>query len=115
MASTLPQPIHCTASGAKLLAPMTDAATCERFVAAYAKASGAKVIMSKSHPTDGLDVELRFSPHGVATVAVTQMRGGRPSMPASFNLAVSDRPFNAEDIDRLAAGAAAGLRTSSPR
>lgn len=112
MASTPPLPIHCTASGAKLLAPITVAATCERFVAAYAKASGANAIISKSRPSDGLDVELRFLRHGVATAAITQMRGGRPLAPVSFNLAVSDRPFNADDIDRLAASAAEGLRRS---
>lgn len=112
MASTPPQPIHCTASGAKLLAPMTEGATCARFVAAYAKASGAKAVMSRSRPSNGFVVDLRFLPHGVATAAVTRLRGGRASTPVSFNLSVSDRPFNADDIDQLAATAAAGLRTS---
>lgn len=113
MASTPPLPIHCAASGTKLLAPMTEAATCARYIAAYARASGTKAVMATSRPADGLDVELRLLAHGVATAVVTPMRGGNPSAPVSFNLAVSDRPLVAEDIDQLAANTAAGLRAAT--
>lgn len=110
MGNMPPLQIHCTASGTKLLAPMTEAAACTKFVAAYAKARGTKAFAADSRPTDGLDIELRFLPHGVAMAIVTQMRRSSPSSPVTFNLAVSDRPFNAEDIDQLAANTAAGLK-----
>lgn len=111
MASTPPLPIHCAAAGTKLLAPLTATAVCQRFVAAYAKASGSRAVASPAAPADGLVIALRFLPQGVASAEVTRMRGGKPLASVSYNLAVSDRPFHADDIDRLAVSMAQGLRT----
>lgn len=115
MAGTLPTPIQCSVRGEKLVAPLSGAAVCQRFVAAYAKANGSPAVVRTAAPADGLVIALNFLPQGVASAQVTRMRGGKPLAPVSFNLAVSDRPFNADDIDRLAASTAQGLRTASPR
>lgn len=109
MARTPPLTVHCTATGAKLVAPMSESAICRRFVDAYARARGAAVVASEDAPVDGLVVALSFEPKGFASAAVTVMRGGKPSAPVSFNLAVSDRRFAPEDVDRLAADTATGL------
>lgn len=115
MAGTPPTPIQCSVRGEKFVAPLTGAAICQRFVAAYARASGSAATARPTAPADGLVIALNFLPQGVASAQVTRMRGGKPLAPLSFNLAVSDRPFHADDVDRLAASTAQGLRTASPR
>lgn len=107
MAGTRATPIQCSVQGEKLLKPLTADAICQRFVTAYARASGAPASKVPAAPADGLVIALRFLPQGVATAELTRMRGGKASPAVSFNLAVSDRPFAAQDIDRLAAEAAA--------
>lgn len=109
-------PIQCSVrTGAKLLAPMTGPAICQRFVAAYAKASGTAAVAHATIPADGLVVVLHFRPQGVASADVIRMQRGKSSMSVSFNLAVSDRAFSSDDIDRLAASAVEGLRAAAPR
>lgn len=109
-------PIQCSVrTGNKLLAPMTSEAICQRFIGAFARASGITASAAASPPADGIVVALHFRPQGVASAEITRMRSGKASAPQSFNLAVSDRRFAADDIDRLAASAAQGLPTSSQR
>lgn len=115
MASTPPLPIHCTATGAKLVAPMTAEGICHRFIAAFARAQGAPASASTSKPANGLTVELRFLPQGVAMASVTPIKAGTPRPVQRFEMAVSDRAFTPADIDRLAVDAAAGLRPTSRR
>jgi len=115
MASTPPLPVQCMVTGAKLLAPMTASAICQRFVAAFGQARGTPVAVSDVAPADGLVVRISFAPRGIASAAVTVMHRGKAATPVSFNLAVSDRPFGGGDVDTLAASMAAGLRTDSVR
>ena len=104
-------PIQCSVrTGNKLLAPMTSEAICLRFVGAFSRVSGIVASTAASPPADGLVVALHFRPQGVASAEITRIRSGKAAAPASFNLAVSDRAFTADDIDRLAASAAQGLR-----
>jgi hypothetical protein len=107
-----PLPVQCSASGAKLVAAMTEAAVCQRFVAAFAAASGRPAVASSTAPEGvqtGLVVALRFLPQGVATASATMVRAGSAAPQQRFELAVSDRGFVAADIDRLAADTARGL------
>lgn len=107
-----PLPIHCSASGSKLVAAMTDDAVCQRFVAAYAKASGRPAVAGSPAPggvQNGLVIALRFLPQGVAMASATLVRAGSAAPEQRFELAVSDRGFVAADIDRLAADTARGL------
>jgi hypothetical protein len=109
-----PLPIACSAEGAKLVAALSPAAVCQRFVAAFAVASGRQAVASTAAPADlgdGLVVELRFLPQGVAMASTTAVRGGKPAPMRRFELAVSDRGFVAADIDRLAADTARGIGT----
>lgn len=116
MAGT-PTPIQCSvATGEKLLAPMAGSAICMRFIGAFSRASGVAASTAANAPADGLVVALHFRPQGVASAEITRMRSGKASAPVSFNLAVSDRRFTGEDVDRLAASAADGLRSAlSPK
>lgn len=110
--TTKPQPvqIRCSATGAKLFAPpMTDADACSRFVRTVTARMPVAV-------GDGLMVELRFLPQGVAMATVARVRAGRPQPPMRFELAVSDRGFHAADLDQLARDVATGLlKTRSGR
>lgn len=120
MASTAPPPlpIRCSASGAKLVAALSPEAVCARFVAAFAAASGRPAVASSATPErfkDGLVVELRFLPQGVAMASTTAMRGGTTGPGQRFELAVSDRGFVAGDIDQLAADAARGIAAERQR
>lgn len=109
-------PIQCSVrTGAKLLAPMTSEAICLRFIGAFARASGTAASASASTPANGLVVVLDFRPQGVASAEIMRMRSGKASPPTSFNLAVSDRRFAADDIDQLAVSAARGLPTTAGR
>ena len=112
MASTPPLPIYCTAAGAKLVPPMTAKGICDRFIAAFARAHGTSASASTSKPANGLIVELRFLPQGVAMASVTPIKASTPAPMQRFEMAVSDRAFVPADIDRLAVDAATGLRTS---
>ena len=117
--ATRPQPlqIRCTASGAKLFAPpMTDADACSRFIRAVGTASATPVAARiPATISDGLTVELRFLPQGVAMASVTRLRAGRPQAPVRFELAVSDRGFHAADLDRLTKDVATGMLTAPSR
>lgn len=115
MASMPPLPIHCTATGAKLVAPMTDEGICHRFIAAFARAHGAPVAASTDKPANGLIVELRFLPQGVAMASVTPIKADKPQPMQRFETAVSDRAFTPADIDRLAGDAVIGLRATQRR
>lgn len=112
MASMAPVPIHCTVQGEKLLAPLTATAICQRFIAAYAGASGHPAIGHATPPADGLIVALDFGPRGLAAADVTPVAGGKRQKVARFGLAVSDRGFTAADIDQLARDAAHGLHAT---
>ncbi|MDB5679026.1 hypothetical protein [Sphingomonas bacterium] len=117
--ATKPQPLHirCSATGTKLIAPpMTDAEACARFIRAVGTASATPIAAQVSGTIgDGLSVELRFLPQGVAMASVTRVRAGRPQPPMRYELAVSDRGFRAVDIDRLARDVAAGMLAAPPR
>lgn len=117
--ATKPQPlqIRCSATGAKLFAPpMTDADACSRFVRAVGTASATPIATRiPATISNGLTVELRFLPQGVAMASVTRMRAGRPQPPMRFELAVSDRGFHAADLDRLARDVAVGMLAAQPR
>lgn len=108
MASPVPLPIACSAEGAKLVAALSPAAVCQRFVAAYAAASG-RPELTAADVKDGLIIELRFLPQGVAMASTIAMRAGKAAPMRRFELAVSDRGFVAADIDRLAADTAKGI------
>lgn len=111
-----PLPIRCSATGAKSFAPpMSDTDACARFVRALGAAS-ARPIAAPVPTTivDGLTVELRFLPQGVASASVTRIRGSRPQPAMKFELAVSDRGLHAADIDKLAHDVAAGMLGQSP-
>jgi hypothetical protein len=117
--ATKPQPlqIRCSATGAKLFAPpMTDADACSRFIRAVGTASTTPVATRiPATISDGLSVELRFLPQGVAMASVTRVRAGRPQPPMRFELAVSDRGFRVADIDKLAHDVATGMLAAPPR
>lgn len=100
-----PVPIRCSASGAKFITPaMSDNAVCAHFIAAIPGGRAAAVT-----PGDGLAVELRFLPRGMAMADVTRLEGGKVRHRQRFELAVSDRGFQPRDIDRLAGDVAAGM------
>ena len=106
-------PVHCTVTGAKLLAPMTGADICVRFVNALGGAMGAPAATAVAVPADGLTVELNFLPQGVASARVTRLRGGRGAALPLYEMAVSDRRFAAQDIDNLAVSVAKGMATAA--
>jgi hypothetical protein len=63
---------------------------------------------------DGLSVELRFGPRGMASAKAIHLRAGRPIPLPVYELAISDRPFRASDIDALAGDVARGLSAALP-
>lgn len=115
MAVTKTTPIQCRVRGEKLLAPMTSAAICERFVIAFGRASGGKAIAQDAPPRDGLIVMLDFKPSGMAAAEVITVARGRRHAPAVFGLAISDRAFAAADIDQLAKDTVQGLHHTRRR
>lgn len=103
-------PVQCSATGAKLLAPaMTAAEACARFVRALSGATGKPATLAAAAPADGLVVELRFLPRGMASARATRLRAGRAQALPLYELAVSDRKFAPRDIDTLAASVAQGV------
>ena len=104
-------PVQCSATGTKFFVPaMTATDVCARFVQAYAIATRAPATLSVALPSSGgLVVELRFLPQGIASAKATQLCDGRPQPLPLFELAVSDRRFAADDINRLAADVARGI------
>lgn len=115
MASPAPPPaisIACSAEGTKLVGALSPAAACQRFVAAFAAASGRPAVASSTPPDqlrDGLIVALRFLPQGLAMASATPVRAGSAGPQQRHELAVSDRAFAPADIDRLAADTAKGI------
>ena len=107
-----PLPVHCTATGAKALAPaMTAAEACARFVQALSGAMRAPVALAAAggSTSEGLVVELAFLPQGIASARVTRLRAGRAQTLPLYELAVSDRQLAARDIDTLATSVAQGM------
>lgn len=107
-------PVQCTATGAKLFTPaMTAADACARFVQALSGAmrAPAALVAAGAPPANGLVVELRFLPRGMASAKATRLRAGRGQALPFYELAVSDRPFAPRDIDRLATSVAQGMTT----
>lgn len=115
MASTPPLPIQCTATGAKLVAPLAAEGICDRFIAAFARAHGASASASSDRPANGLVVELRFLPQGLAMASITPIKANALEPMQRFETAVSDRAFTPDDIDRLAGDAARALRATLRR
>jgi hypothetical protein len=108
-------PVQCSAVGTKFFAPaITAPDACARFV----RTLGAETRTSTSLRTvplrDGLSVELRFGPRGMASAKAISLRAGRPIPLPVYELAISDRQFRASDIDALAGDVARGLDVALP-
>ncbi len=107
-----PLSLFCRVSGSKLLVPaMTDAAICERFRASLTAILKAPVRLSPvaPGPAEGINAMLRFAKPGLATLSLTEMRGGRSNVHPPLSIAVTDQAMGPNVIDDLAKQAATML------
>jgi hypothetical protein len=105
-----PTPVQCSAIGLKNLAPATSAPSiCAHFVHVLGAATRTPMSLSTAPPRDGLTVELRFGPRGMASARVMRWRAGKATPLPVHELAISDRQFGMSDIDTLAGDIARGL------
>ncbi len=110
-AMPIPMPIQCSATGTKSFAPaMTAPEVCARFIRALGVAAKRPVSPGITAPRDGLVVELRFLPGGMASARATRLSAGESYPLPLYELAVSDRSFSLKDIDTLAADVERGLK-----
>jgi len=103
LALASPGGFACTAQGAKLLSPaISGEAACARLAAGLARAGWRR-------GRDEIRVALRFEKPGIASAAVTRVRGGRAVRLPDISVAVSDRQIEPSTIDLLAREIAARL------
>jgi hypothetical protein len=110
-----PMPVQCSAVGTKFFASaMTEPDACARFARALGPATRTTISLTTVPLRDGLSVELRFGPRGMASAKAICLRAGRPIPLPVYELAISDRQFSASDIDALASDVARGLSAALP-
>lgn len=85
----------CMAQGTKLIVPATGAeAACARVRSGLERAGALR-------GRDEIRVALRFEKPGIASAAVTRVRGGRAVQLPEISVAVSDRAIGPSTIDLL--------------
>lgn len=100
-------PAECRASGGKLfIPPLSEAELCARFTAR---------LHSALEPGMRAATVLTFRPQGVASADVTLTPTSGPARQGRHELAVSDRGFRTEDLDRLAGDVIAAMLPAPQR
>ena len=111
-----PMPVRCTVIGTKFFAPtVPETELCTRFVRALGAAAHLPTSLNTAAAPDGLIVELRFGPRGMASAKASRLRAGRTISLPVYELAISDRQFAPSDIDMLASDVARGLTAGMAR